>query len=178
MKRNSLLALLAAYTPENGTEKEMYLDTIEFVKKYPDCFERTLQIGHVTASGLVFSPDGNSVLLMHHQKLGRWLQPGGHCDGDPDTEAVARKEIWEETGIQQLDLLQKGIFDVDIHLIPERKGLPAHNHYDIRFAFKAAEGQSIIVNDESLDVQWIPLENVQELNDSESVVRMIRKIIA
>jgi 8-oxo-dGTP pyrophosphatase MutT (NUDIX family) len=178
MKRNSLLSLLAAYAPENGTEKEMYLDTIEFVKKYPDCFERTLQIGHVTASGLVLSPDGNSVLLMHHQKLGRWLQPGGHCDGDPDTEAVARKEIWEETGIQQLGLLQKGIFDVDIHLIPERKGLPAHNHYDIRFAFKAAEGQSIIVNDESLDVQWIPLGKVQELNDSESVVRMIRKITA
>lgn len=178
MKRNSLLALLAAYTPEAGTETTMYNDTIEFVKKHPDCFERSLEIGHVTASGLVLSADGNSVLLMHHQKLGRWLQPGGHCDGDPDTEAVARKEIWEETGIQHLDLYKKGIFDVDIHLIPERKGLPAHNHYDIRFAFKAVDGQHIVVNDESLDVQWIPLEQVSQLNDSESVVRMIRKITA
>lgn len=178
MKRNSLLALLAAYTPEAGLENEMYLDTIEFVKKYPDCFERSLEIGHVTASGLVLSPDGSAVLLMHHQKLGRWLQPGGHCDGDPDTEAVARKEIWEETGIQHLDLYKIGIFDVDIHLIPERKGLPAHHHYDIRFAFKAADQQQIVVNDESLDVQWIPLGKVSELNDSESVVRMIRKITA
>lgn len=178
MKRNSLLALLNVYTPENGLEKEMYLNTIAFVKKHPDCFERSLEIGHVTASGLVLSPDGNSVLLMHHQKLGHWLQPGGHCDGDPDTERVARKEIWEETGIGHLELYKQGIFDVDIHLIPERKGLPSHNHFDIRFAFKAAPGQDIVVNDESLDVQWIPLENVRQLNDSESVVRMIRKVTA
>ena len=178
MKRNSLLALLNAYKPEDGIEKEMYLDTIAFVKKHPDCFVRSLEIGHVTASGLVLSPDGQSVLLMHHQKLGRWLQPGGHCDGDPDTERVARKEIQEETGIAHLDLYKEGIFDVDIHLIPERKGLPAHNHYDIRFAFKAAPGQDIVVNNESLDVQWIPLNNVSQLNDSESVVRMVRKITA
>lgn len=178
MKRNSLLALLKAYTPEDGIEKEMYLDTIAFVKAHPDCFERSLEIGHVTASGLVLSPDGQSVLLMHHQKLGRWLQPGGHCDGDPDTEHVARKEVQEETGIAHLDLYKSGIFDVDIHLIPERKGLPAHHHYDIRFAFKAAPGQSIIVNNESLDVQWIPINDVGQMNDSESVVRMIRKITA
>ena len=178
MKRNSLLALLDAYTPEDGMEKQMYLDTIAFVKMHPDCFERSLEIGHVTASGLVLSTDEQSVLLMHHQKLGRWLQPGGHCDGDPDTERVARKEVWEETGIQHLDLYKTGIFDGDIHLIPERKGLPAHNHYDIRFAFKAAPGQKIVVNDESLDVQWIQLQEVQKLNDSESVVRMIRKITA
>ncbi|MCE7066876.1 NUDIX hydrolase [Dyadobacter sp. CY326] len=178
MKRNSLLSLLNAYTPENGLENEMYLATIDFVKSHEDCFERSLLIGHVTASGLVLSADGNSVLLMHHQKLGHWLQPGGHCDGDPDTERVARKEIWEETGIQQLELYKEGIFDVDIHLIPERKGLPAHNHYDIRYAFKAAEGQDIVVNDESLDVQWVPLQDVAKLNDSESVVRMIRKVTA
>ena len=178
MKRNSLLALLHAYTPEIGLENEMYLETIDFIENHEDCFERSLQIGHVTASGLVLSPDGSAVLLMHHQKLGRWLQPGGHCDGDPDTERVARKEIWEETGIKEFELAKEGIFDVDIHLIPERNGLPAHYHYDIRFLFKAVEGQEIVVNDESLDVQWIPLENVGELNDSESVVRMIRKVTA
>ena len=178
MKRDSLLALLTAYTPEDGIENEMYHATIDFIKKYPDCFERTLEIGHVTASGWVISPDAKSVLLMHHQKLGRWFQPGGHCDGDPDTEQVARKEVAEETGITDLDLIKRGIFDVDIHLIPERKGLPAHNHYDIRYVFRAAPEQDILVNDESLDVQWIAIENVSKYNDSESIMRMVRKTIA
>src|SRR5215217_9702417 len=98
MKRHSLIALLDSYKPESGEEEKMYFETIDFVRKNPDCFQRTLLEGHITASGWVLSADKNSVLLMHHFKLDRWFQPGGHCDGDPDVESVARKEVWEETG--------------------------------------------------------------------------------
>ncbi|GGM80437.1 NUDIX hydrolase [Dyadobacter beijingensis] len=178
MKRDSLLALLAAYEPEPGLEAEMHDDTVDFVKQHPDCFERSLLKGHITASGWVLSPDKDTVLLMHHRKLDRWFQPGGHCDGDPDVRTVAMKEVMEETGIADLQALQKGIFDVDVHLIPENKDIPAHYHYDIRFAFKAAEGQEIVLNSESKDVQWIPVAQVQDANNSESIMRMVRKTSA
>jgi 8-oxo-dGTP pyrophosphatase MutT (NUDIX family) len=175
MKRDSLLALLDSYKPEEGGEKKMYLDTIEFIKNNEDCFERTLLTGHVTASGWVLSADGKYVLLMHHLKLDRWFQPGGHCDGDPDVERVARKEVWEETGIQDMILAKNGIYDVDIHLIPANKDWPAHLHYDIRFAFQSRGNQEVVINSESRDVKWIPLTEVAHYNSSESIMRMVRK---
>ncbi|WP_353721484.1 NUDIX hydrolase [Dyadobacter sp. 676] len=175
MKRDSLLALLASYEPEPGLEAEMHHDTVDFIKRNPDCFERSLLAGHITASGWVLSPDKDAVLLMHHRKLDRWFQPGGHCDGDPDVKEVAIKEVMEETGITDLQALKEGIFDVDVHLIPARKDVPEHYHYDIRFAFQAAEGQDIVLNNESKDVQWVPVSKVQDYHDSESIMRMVRK---
>ncbi|TLV01140.1 NUDIX hydrolase [Dyadobacter luticola] len=176
MKRNSLLALLDSYQPEKGEEEKMYQDTIAFVRENENCFERTLLKGHVTASGWVLSEDKSDVLLMHHRKLDKWFQPGGHCDGDPDVEDVARKEVWEETGIQHLEVLKNGIYDVDVHLIPANKDIPAHYHYDIRFVFQMQDEQPILVNSESRDVQWVPVGEVHKLNNSESIMRMVRKI--
>lgn len=178
MKRNSLIDLLEAHEPEPGNETAMHQDTLSFVKENAACFERTLLKGHVTASGWVLSKDKDAVLLMHHRKLDRWFQPGGHCDGDPDVLAVAKKEVWEETGIKDLTLVQDGVFDVDVHLIPANKDIPAHYHYDVRFVFQMASEQEILINSESKDVKWIPLNDVKHLNDSESIMRMVRKTSA
>jgi 8-oxo-dGTP pyrophosphatase MutT (NUDIX family) len=178
MKRNSLIALLDSYCPVDEHENDMYQDTVRFVTENPECFERTLEKGHVTASGWVVSPDKSAALLMHHRKLDRWFQPGGHCDGDPSVEDVARKEVWEETGVQDLELLKEGIFDVDVHQIPANKEFPAHYHYDIRFVFKADPSNALAINSESKDVQWIPVADVQDYNNSESIMRMVRKTIA
>jgi 8-oxo-dGTP pyrophosphatase MutT (NUDIX family) len=178
MNRNSLLSLLNAYTTVDTEEAAMQLEMKNFVSQYENCFERTLAIGHVTASGWVLSEDRERVLLMHHKKLGRWFQPGGHCDGDPDVLAVARKEIAEETGLQDFKLAAEGIFDVDIHLIPENSREAAHYHYDVRFVFIADEWQPLIINSESRDLKWIALTDIAAYNESESIIRMARKTIA
>lgn len=147
----------------------------EFISANPECFERRLVTGHVTASGWIVSEDRSQVLLLHHRKLDRWFQPGGHCDGDPDVLAVAKKEVEEETGIRNFRVVQEGIFDLDIHLIPANNKDAAHYHYDIRFLFVAEPTQELIVNIESKDVKWIPLQEIGKLNDSESIMRMVRK---
>ena len=178
MKRNSLHALLNSYTPADAAELEMLADIKSFVSANPDCFERSLVTGHVTASGWIVSADKEHVLLMHHRKLDRWFQPGGHCDGDPDVVAVAVKEVEEETGLRNVKLLQEGVFDVDIHLIPANSKDAAHNHYDIRFLFEADPAEELIINIESNDVKWIPVQEIKHLNDSESIMRMVRKTIS
>ena len=175
MKRSSLLSLLDSYIPSDGLETEMYLETKQFVIDNPECFERTLQVGHITASGWVVSPDRDKALLMHHRKLDRWFQPGGHCDGDPDVANVARKEVEEETALTHFALANDQIFDVDIHLIPANSKDNAHYHYDIRFIFEADPKSELIINMESKDVKWIPIQDVQKLNNSESIMRMVRK---
>lgn len=176
MKRNSLLSLLSSYTSTDSGEVEMLDETIRFVNDNPLCFERTLHIGHVTASGWVVSKDREQVLLMHHRKLDRWFQPGGHCDGDPDVVNVARKEVQEETGLSDFDLVRNRIFDVDIHLIPANSKEVAHYHYDIRFLFEADPGSELTRNVESKEVKWVPVQEVVILNNSESIMRMVRKI--
>ena len=178
MHRNSLLSLLDSYSTQDHEELKMVKETRNFINDNPDCFERSLLTGHITASGWIVSENKDSVLLMHHRKLDRWFQPGGHCDGDPNVLLVSKKEVEEETGVTDPKLLQDGIFDVDIHLIPANAKDPAHFHYDIRFLFEANKNQELVINIESKDVKWIPIHEIKNLNDSESIMRMVRKTIA
>lgn len=154
MPREDLLSLLNNHVPRDEFEWDMWLRTIEFVEMYPGCFMRTLLIGHVTASAWVVSPDRAQVLLMHHRKLDRWFQPGGHCDGDPDVLRVAMKEAEEETDAKVRPVAES-IFDVDVHSIPSRPGEPAHFHYDIRFLLEADPLEGIARNAEAKEVRWI-----------------------
>lgn len=149
-----------------------------FVRAHADCFERTCPPGHVTGSAWIVSADRASVLLTHHRKLGRWLQVGGHADGDPDPLRVALREAEEESGLAALAVAPEagGLpLDVDVHEIPPHGGEPAHLHHDVRFLLVAAPGQTIRVSDESHDVRWVPRERLLDVVDEESLVRMHRR---
>lgn len=176
MKREWLLTRLDRHQPLDTNELEMCANTREFVRAYSDCFERTLVIGHVTGSAWVVSPDRSQVLLMHHRKLDKWFQPGGHCDGDPNVLNVAMKEATEETGVRYITPVDDRIFDVDIHLIPANAREAAHYHYDIRFLLEADPEEVIERNAESKEVKWVPLDQVADYNNSESILRMVRKL--
>ena len=116
---------------------------------------------------------GAHVLLTHHAKLGRWLQPGGHSDGDPDTLAVALREAREESGLD-VGALDDAIFDLDVHRIPALGREPAHLHFDVRFLVQAAHDR-FRVSDESHALAWVPAVGLGALTDEESVLRMARK---
>jgi 8-oxo-dGTP pyrophosphatase MutT (NUDIX family) len=115
---------------------------------------------------------------MHHAKLDKWLQPGGHADGDENLIGVAKKELYEETGLVNFTYSNSNIFDLDIHTIPIKKDIPEHFHYDVRFHFIANNPSEIQKNHESLDLKWIDLSQVQEVcNNEKSIMRMVEKTI-
>ena len=158
------------------------------VEQQADCFERTCRPGHLTASAWVMSPDGERALLLRHRKLGRWLQPGGHCDGDGDLAAVALREAQEETGLGGLRIISAadGLapLDVDVHPIPARFDASgaviedAHEHHDVRFLLIADGGTDPRSNEESLGVRWCSAAEVATLTLEESVLRLQRKAAA
>ncbi len=156
------------------------------MEQEPECFERSHPFGHLTASAWVVNAAGDEVVLLHHKKLDRWLQPGGHADGDPDVLGVALREVAEETGLVDLSLAVEGIFDIDIHAIPARPrrfGTLAppegtHFHFDVRYALRAGPGAELIPNHESHAVRWIKLREVGHMSSSPSVLRMVEKWIA
>jgi 8-oxo-dGTP pyrophosphatase MutT (NUDIX family) len=111
---------------------------------------------------------------MHHRKLDKWLQPGGHCDGDENVLNVAIKEAQEESGIQSITPITEDIFDVDVHLIPANSRDEAHYHYDVRFLLKAGVDR-LIQNHESKELRWVELSNYQELDLMPSIQRLAHK---
>ena len=176
MHRNALLRLLGAHQPFDRAETIHLENFLRFVRNHPACFERTLAIGHVTGSAWITDPARERVLLLHHRKLDRWFQPGGHADGDPDVRAVALREASEETGLA-VRLAQDVIFDVDIHCIPANAREAAHDHYDVRFWFTANPTVPLAVNSEAKALAWVPLAEVGRYNSEDSMARMVAKTL-
>ncbi|WP_310587504.1 NUDIX hydrolase [Larkinella knui] len=160
------------HQPATDEERLMLEQTIAFVANQPDCFERHLTIGHVTGSAWIVSPDRQQVVLLHHRKLDRWLQPGGHADGDPDILGVALREAEEETGLENLKVVSSSIFDVDVHAIPARGSEPEHRHYDIRFLLEADPRQPFIQTQETKEVRWVAVNEIQKFTAEGSIIRM------
>ena len=180
MHRTSLLQLLAGYGATHPDEGEVTARIRDLVEREPRCFERDCyRPGHITASCWIVSADGGRVLLTHHRKLDRWLQLGGHADGESDVRAVALREAREESGMAHLTPIPTasadGLLDLDVHQIPARPGEPAHEHHDVRFLMRALPGQPLIRSDESIDLRWFALGELGGIDLDESVLRLRRK---
>lgn len=150
-------------------------ETILFVAAHEDCLLRSCGPGHLTGSAWILSPDRTRTLLTHHLKLDKWLQLGGHADGDGDLLAVARREAQEESGLGRLRVMSPEIFDLDRHWIPARKTDPGHYHFDLRFIIEADPAEAIAISSESKDLAWVDIQKVNALNPEESMARMVRK---
>jgi len=183
--RRPLLDLLDDYAARHPGEQGPIGRVRALVESRPDCFERSCLPGHVTGSAWVLSPDRRRFLLTHHRKLGRWLQLGGHADGEPDVAAVALREASEESGLEGLAFLgpdgSPGLpfaIDLDVHAIPARGAEPAHEHHDVRFAL-VARGDELRASDESHALRWIEMEALDSalaaLGADASLVRLGRK---
>ena len=175
MTRTGLIRELQGYLARWPGEADTVGRFIGFVSAHPDCFERSLESGHVTGSAWVVDRAGIRVLLTHHRKLGLWVQLGGHADGDADVFRVALREAEEESGLTDLEPVGTEIFDVDVHEIPARGELPAHLHWDLRYAFRASGSEAYRVSDESLDLAWIEIGALRSVTREESMLRMARK---
>ena len=173
--RGLILGLLSDYLQHYPEEAAMVIRYQDFVEENKNCFERSLLIGHVTGSALVVNSHHDSVLLTHHRKLNKWLQPGGHADGDTDVLRVALKEADEETGLDSIEPITRALLDVDIHSIPERGNEPRHFHYDCRFLFHSTGSDAFTVSEESHDLAWVPMDQITEYTHEESILRMIGK---
>lgn len=174
MHRNNLLQKLQDYQP-TADEAHYKHDMLAFIQQHPDCFERTLLIGHITASAWLINKAGTHVLLMHHTKLNMWLQLGGHCDGDADVVRVAVKEAQEESGIMGIAVVSEDIFDIDIHRIPARGHEPEHAHYDVRFLLQVTSDETVIQNSESLALRWIGKDPAELPVQRPGLLRMFNK---
>jgi 8-oxo-dGTP pyrophosphatase MutT (NUDIX family) len=162
--------------PEEAADLRAILD---FVARHREPFDRRIAQGHLTGSAVVVSAAGDRVLLLHHRKLDRWLQPGGHGDpGETSGEAVALREAREETGLVGLELHPGAPrpLDVDVHDIPARGDEPAHQHLDLRYLVVAPPGAELTRSlEETNDLRWFAWEELGSLDLDPGLRRLLAK---
>ena len=191
--RVRLIQSVIQYRSFNPSEEMRTEPFIDFFNRDLNWFDRATEFGHLTASGWVLSPDGQSVVLIHHRKLARWLQPGGHADGDTNLLRVAVREVEEETGLTELecydatlrkfvplniDATELAPFDLDAHLIPATSDFPAHIHFDYRFLFRSRSIALGSGDSGVLAVKWFSVPEVERQIDEIGIRRMANKACA
>ena len=172
-------ATLTRYVPRDESQAAVRRRILDFLDAHPvDAHRRTCLEGHLTASVLLWDADAERLLLHHHRALDRWLQLGGHCDGDANLAACAWRETVEESGIQPAWMAPDPV-DLDVHLIPERPardglpGEPAHLHLDVRYLALAPPGAEPRCSEESLAVRWFLPAEARELSLDPSLERLL-----
>jgi 8-oxo-dGTP pyrophosphatase MutT (NUDIX family) len=162
------------YAAQWPAECEAVTQFLQLLARGDAAFRRDCLPGHFTGSAWLVSADGARVLLTHHRKLDRWLQLGGHADGDTDSARVALREAQEESGLAGLRP-EGGLFDIDRHLIPARAAEPAHWHFDLRYVVRA-DDETFVVSDESHALAWRPVAALfTDPQADASMQRMARK---
>lgn len=174
-----LRAILARHRPADVAEAEDLRHIADFVARHPRPFDRGIAEGHLTGSAITIAESGRRVLLLHHRKLDRWLQPGGHADpGETEGQQVALREAFEETGIRGLALHPSAPrpLDVDVHDIPARPGEPAHQHLDLRYLVTAPDEAALShAAEEAHALRWFGWDELDALDLDPGLRRALRK---
>ncbi len=129
-------------------------------------------IRHYTASAVVFDDD-DRVLLVHHNKIGLWLYPGGHIDPNEDPVQAAVREVAEETGIRATAIGEPAFTHpaVRSHAAPwaiiemavTDTKVGAHRHIDLVYVCHARGGALAVQWEEVVAARWVPVADVAGL---------------
>ncbi|MDE0320693.1 MAG: NUDIX hydrolase [Acidimicrobiaceae bacterium] len=155
-------ALVRAFAPRDRVQAVHRRRLLGFAARHPDALYRSCEAGHLTASAWVVNHDATQGLVLLHRKIGRWLQPGGHADGEGSLAAVALREATEETGIDGLQVWTAPV-DIDVHLfVNRRRTEPDHLHFDVRFLVCAPRHAAPSGNHESDELTWVARDQLDE----------------
>jgi 8-oxo-dGTP pyrophosphatase MutT (NUDIX family) len=171
-------AAVMAARPGNAQQEANRARILAFIDAHPDALHRSCLEGHLTGSAVVIDPSTRQVLLLLHTKVRRWLQPGGHADGDGDLARVALREAEEETGIVNLRVLTPAV-DLDVHVFHNAIAHePDHLHLDVRHLVVAPPGAVTVTNHESVAAQWLPRDRLGDAGVDTGTVRMVESALA
>jgi len=171
--RKELMYELEDYKTEYKKEMICVKETIKFINSNENLIRDNNENEHITASVWIINEDMNKCLLVHHKKLNKWIQIGGHVDDSESAYDAAVRETKEETGLVDIKLMGNGIFDISI-FEGMKKGRK-HKHYDVIYLFQANENDKLIISDESNELKWININDINRYTNEEEILRLAEK---
>jgi len=186
--KESLINLLNSYLILFPEESERQKLLIEYLESHEDdeLIDWNNFDGHIVAGGFIYAKEENKFLVLYHNDLKMFLYPGGHVDNDDvNTLFAAKREILEETGINNLEQLKVSDdelmpIDIDTHKIGynERLNLPEHYHFDFRYLFVVEKIQYIKTDvEEMAGYKWISLDELTNDPNYGKVATKIKRLI-
>ena len=162
-----LIAQIERYTPYNEQETQDKALILSLLHSGAELITRNNPAAHLTASAWVVSPDRKQVIMVYHNLYQSWAWMGGHADGDWDLLRVAKKEVMEECGLDDLTVVSPEIFSLEVLTVDghEKRGkyLSSHLHLNVTYLFEADPKKSLHIKpDENSGVAWVAAEDVPQ----------------
>ena len=121
---------------------------------------------HFCVSVFVYDKNKKKFLLVHHKKMGTWVQPGGHIEINESPEEAAIREVYEETGLKIKILGERKPRNCDYILplaIQKNDINDRHIHMDFVYVAYVDGKNELVLNDkESTGIQWFTLDEIKE----------------
>lgn len=121
---------------------------------------------HFCASVFIVNPANYKILLVHHKKFNKWVQPGGHIEDNETFEEAALREAFEETGVK-VRLLGERFPREDDFVRPlgiqKNRNDRGELHIDVIYAAIPVNNIDLTLSDESLGVRWFSRDELENL---------------
>ena len=150
---------LKRYHPHDEQEAADKAVMLDCLARFPDVYERSNLLCHVTASAWITNESRDRVLMIYHNIYDSWAWTGGHADGERDLMKVAMREAEEETGLVSIRAASEALLSIETLTVnPHYKRgrfVPAHLHLNGTYLLIANETEPLRVKaDENSAVRW------------------------
>ncbi|MDQ0338075.1 8-oxo-dGTP pyrophosphatase MutT (NUDIX family) [Caldalkalibacillus uzonensis] len=144
------------------------------------------------ATGVVFNRQKDKVLLVYHNKLKKWLPPGGHLEPNELPHEGALREVWEETGVKASLILSGEQFEIEEEVesqlptpylilheyIPSTPTEEAHMHVDFIYLMEVEEEAQLDIHPREVkEARWMTLDEVQRCDTFDSVIKICQRLM-
>ena len=165
-----LIRQIENYTPFNEQEMRDKAQILAFLRSGAELITRKNPVAHLTASAWVVTPDRKQAVMVYHNLYKSWSWMGGHADGDWNLLRVAKKEVMEECGLDDLTVVSPDIFSLEVLCVDghEKKGeyLSSHLHLNVTYLFEAHPAKPLRIKaDENSAVGWVAVEDIPQKTD-------------
>ena len=154
------------YVPYNEQEEKDKNTILKYMDTFEDTLTRNNEFGHFTASAWVVNKERTKVLMIYHNIYKSWAWTGGHADGESDLLSVAVREVKEETGVENVKVLDDDIFSLEIVCVnghvKRGKYVSSHVHLNVTYLLEVDENETLrIKEDENSGVKWVPIDEIE-----------------
>lgn len=178
MKCNNLKYQIQNYKPYNEQEEKDKQTMLKYLNTFEDCLTRNNEFGHFTASSWAVNKERTKVLMIYHNIYQSWAWTGGHADGESDLLNVAIRELKEETGVENVKVLNPDIFSLEIICVnghvKKEKYVSSHVHLNLTYLLEVDENEVLRMKpDENSGVKWVNLEEVEKVSNEKWIVKNV-----